>query len=256
MHRNACPVSNVFCVINMMRASVLLVFSCSAFFSGWAQPPGSGGCLASAQFEPALPNNPKTEVTFACRDATALELIESIGRQTRIPIGIVLGEDDARLSKTRRDYRLLGVDAKSALAQAVVGTGYSVSESDAGFLLTAGDLTSRQREVLIQELVDFRAGSEAPMVELGSQLTMWLQAAIGHPAGFAGSILYSTNDERFTLQKLPPLTVQQIADGIVSLGSKGMWILTTDPVQRTSEWTDGVKIEPYQHYSTQPVLDH
>ena len=248
--------SNVLRVTDKMRASIPLVFVCFAFLPGWAQNPGSEGCLASAQFEPALVSNPKTEVTFACRDATALELVESIGRQTRIPIGIVLGEDDARLSKTRRNYRLFRVDAKSALAEAVVGTGYSVSESNAGFLLTAGDLTSRQTEVLRQALVDFRAPADAPMVVLGSQLTMWLQSAIDHPTGFAGSILYSTNDERFTLQTLPPLTVQQIADGIVSLGSKGMWILTTDPVQRTSEWTDGVKIEPYQHYSNQPVLDH
>ena len=256
VRRSARPVSTVFRVTDRMRTSVQLVFICFAFLSGWAQNPGSEGCLARAQLEPALVSNPKTEVTFACEDATALELIESIGRQTRIPIGIVLGEDDARLSKTRRNYQLFRVDAKSALTEAVVGTGYSVSESDAGFLLTAGDLTSRQREVLRQELVDFRAGPDTPMVQLGTQLSMWLQAAIDPSRGFAASIGGSTNDERFTLQTLPPLTVQQIADGIVSLGSKGMWILTTDPFQRTSEWTDQIQIEPYQHYSNQPVLDH
>jgi hypothetical protein len=240
----------------MTRAVIPLVLVCSVFFSVWAQPPEPQGCSVGPQFEPALGSNPKAEVTFACRDATALQLIESIGRQTRIPIGIVLGKDPDLLSKTRQTYRLFDLGAKSALLESVTGTGYTVSESDAGFLLTAGDLTSRQSELLSQKLVDFKAKSNATMVELGGQLTMWLQSAIDHPQGFGGSILSSTNDERFTLQALPPLTVQQIADGIVSLGSKGMWIVATDPVQRASEWTDGVKIEPYQHYSNLPTTDH
>jgi hypothetical protein len=252
---NAFPVSNPQGVTYVARAFIPLVLVCSAFFSVWAQSRESQGCSVGSQFEPTVVSNLKAEVTVVCRDATGLELIESIGHQTRIPIGVVLGKDPDLLAKTRRNYRLFNVGAKSALLEAVTGTGYTVGESDAGFLITAGDLTSRQSEVLGQKLLDFGARSNATMVELGSQLTMWLQSAVDHPQGFGGGILYSTNDERFTLQALPPLTVQQIADGIVSLGSKGIWILTTDPVQRTSEWTDAVKIEPYQHYSNLPTTD-
>jgi hypothetical protein len=142
----------------------LFSFALPSFLGGRkAQDPRD--CLASAQFEAALVNNAGSEVTFGCRDATSLELIESVGRQTRIPIGIVLGKDPDLLSKTKQSYRLFDVDAKSALLEAVTGTGYTVSESDDGFVLTAGDLTSRQSQVLRQKLVDFRAGSNVTMVE-------------------------------------------------------------------------------------------
>ncbi len=240
----------------MKRASIPLVLVCSALFSAAAQSLESQGCSVFPQFEPVLVSNPNAEVTLACRDATAFELIESIGRQTRIPIGIVLGENPDLLAKTKHTSRLFHVDAKSALLEAVTGTGYIVGESQAGFLLTAGDLTSRQSEVLSKQLLDFRANPNTSMVELGSQLNMWFQSAVDPPQGFGGSILGSTNDERFTLQALPPLTVQQIADEIVSLGSKGIWVLTTDPVQQGTEWTDEVKIEPYQHYSNLPTTDN
>src|SRR5271170_523051 len=116
----------------MARCSIPLVLISSALFSALAQNQGSQGCSARAQFEPALVSNPESKVTFACRNATALELIESTGRQSRKPIGIVPGEDPALLSKTKRGYRLFEVDAMSALLEAVAGTGYTVGKSDDG----------------------------------------------------------------------------------------------------------------------------
>jgi hypothetical protein len=239
----------------MERALLGFVFIFAAFAVGWAQNPESGRCSTIPQFEPTLVSNGNAEVTFACPDATPLELIESIGRQTRIPIGIVLGQDSDLLSKMKRNFQLFEVDAKSALLEAVTGTGYTVSESGDGFVLIAGDLTPRQSDVLNETLSGFGPRSDVTMALLAAQLTMWLQSAVDHPTGFIGSIGSSTNEERFTLPALPPMTVQQIADEIVSLGSKGLWILTTDPVQQTSQWTDGVRIEPYQHYSNRPLVE-
>jgi hypothetical protein len=47
-----------------------------------------------------------------------------------------------------RNYKLVGVSADFALTEAVAATGYLVSKSDVGFVLVAGDLTSRQQEIL------------------------------------------------------------------------------------------------------------
>lgn len=240
----------------MWSASIAIVLISCSLIPARGQNLRSQGCSVSTQYDPVLVSNPNSEVTFECRDSTALDLIESTGRQTRKPIGIVLGEDPTLLSKTKRSYRLFHVDTKSALMAAVAGTGYSVNESDLGFVLIAGDLTSRQRKVLTREYSDFHGGSNATMVALGWQLTIWMESDIDHPTTFMASILGSTDDEKFTLGAIPPSTVAAIADRIVSLGSKGMWILTIDPFQRTSEWTDDVKIEPYQHYSNFPVTDY
>ena len=65
----------------------------------------------------------------------------------------------------------------------------------------------------------------------------------------------STNDERFTPGAMPAATTEEIANRIVSLGSKGMWILTMDAFERDGERTDDVEIKPYQHYSNLPYTD-
>ena len=93
------------------------------------------------------------------------------------------------------------------------------------------------------------------MVKLGFELTMWIRMEVDHETGFGGSILGSTNDERFTLGAMPAATTEEIANRIVSLGSKGMWILTMDAFERDGERTDDVEIKPYQHYSNLPYTD-
>jgi hypothetical protein len=200
--------------------------------------------------------NTNAVVTFKSDHATPLQLIQATGRQTRVPIGVVLGKDPALLSKTSRSYNLENVDAKSALLEAIAGTGYSLNESNNVLVLIAGDLNPRQRMVLDHVYEDFEAGPDRTMVMLGGQLTMWMQAELDHVPGFGGSILYSPDDERFTLGDIRLATTEELANRIVSLGSKGMWTLTTDAFQRDGEWTDSVKIEPYQHYSNSPDTGH
>jgi hypothetical protein len=239
----------------MKRSLIFFVLACTACLISWAQAPESQSCVASALFKPVLVNNPDALVTFACRGASPLHAIESIGRQSRKPIGVLLGEDPTVLTKVKRSFSLTQVDAKSALMAAVEGTGYTVSETEAGFLLTAGDLTPRQRDVVARNLPGLFPVVDATMVDLGVQLSMLLETDLDHPTGFLASILSSTDDEKFSLDAIPPSTVVEIANRIVALGTGGIWILTTDAVQRTDAWTDRLTIEPYQHYSNLPVIE-
>lgn len=238
----------------MTGISISALLLCTTFVFASAQTLRSQGCSVTPQFEPVLVSNPKAEVTFECPESTALQLIESTGRQTRIPIGIVFGQDVNALSKLRHNYKLLDVSADFALTEAVAATGYLVSKSDVGFVLVAGDLTSRQQEILSRRHSGF-SGSNAMMTELGAQLSALIQSEFDSPAGYGGSILHSTNEERFTLETIPPSTVVEIANRIVTLGLKGLWILTTDPSQRKSGWTDEVEILPYQHHSNLQTAD-
>jgi hypothetical protein len=239
----------------MWSASLVIFLVGCIFVPASGQTEKSQGCSGGGQFDPFLVSNPNSEVTFECDHATALQLIEATGRQTRNPLGIVLGEDPSLLSKTQRTYNLEKVDAKSALLEAIAGTGYSLREEDNVFVLVAGDLTSRQRQLLTHECSGFKSGSGETMVKLGFELTMWIRMEVDHETGFGGSILGSTNDERFTLGAMPAATTEEIANRIVSLGSKGMWILTMDAFERDGERTDDVEIKPYQHYSNLPYTD-
>jgi hypothetical protein len=115
--------------------------------------------------------------------------------------------------------------------------------------VVAGDLSARQSDLLTLQLTDFKTNPNSTMVVMGFQLTMWI-GAVTHPeVGYAASILGSTNDEQFTMAPIASATTEEIANRIVSLGSKGLWILRMGASNSASTEDDAVEIEPYQHYS-------
>jgi hypothetical protein len=240
----------------MLRLLLIFFLIGAHAVHGIGQPEQSQRRSSGMEVTPVIGNNPNSLVTFKCDHATPLQLIQATGRQTRIPIGVVLGKDPNLLSIAPRSYNLENVDAKSALLEAIAGTEYSLNESSNVLVLIAGDLSPRQRMVLDHVYEDIKAGPDRTMVMLGAQLTMWVWAELDHVPGFGGSVLYSPDDERFTLGDIRTATTEELANTIVSLGSKGMWTLTTDAFQRDREWTDSVKIEPYQHYSGRPNTVH
>jgi hypothetical protein len=212
------------------------------------------GCLSQQEFAPVVVNNPESKVTFRCDRATPVDLIRATGRQTRIPIGLVLGPNPGIFSKAEHSYDLEKVDARFALLEAIQGTGYTLIEENNLLVLIAGDLSPRQRQLLTQPYAGFRPGAAMTMVGLGVQLTMWMRVAIHPTVGFGASIPGSTNDERFNVEETWSGTTEEIANRIVSLGTKGMWILRADPSPSsngsTSDGsTDEIEIDPYQHYS-------
>lgn len=243
-------------VTEMQKVAAFIILACCSAVCLIAQSKQSHGCVTRPEFAPALVNNPGLKVTFKCDQATPLDLIRAIGRQTRIPIGIVLGRDPGILSKPKQSYDLENVDARLALQKAIQNTGYTLEEKNHVIVLVAGDLTARQQDLLTYPYSNFGSLSNRTMVELGAELTGWMLAEIDYAKGYGGSILGSLNDERLTLKVPPGATTEEIADSIVSLGSKGIWILRSDPFPTSGSSADQVEIEPYQHYSNKPNVDH
>jgi hypothetical protein len=204
------------------------------------------------EYAPVLVENHDATVTFKCHQATPLDLIRATGRQTRIPIGVVLGKDPSLLSKPRR-YDLEKVTARDALLEAIRSTDYSIREEGGVLELIAGDLAPRQNGLLLLHYSNFKLGGT--LVEMGVFLTGWMWAVIRPGLGFMTSIAGSTNDEQFSGEAIPSATTEEIANKIVSLGSKGMWILRTSPDLTNDPSNDKVEIEPYQHYSNRANVD-
>jgi hypothetical protein len=220
----------------------------------FAQNEPSPECMSPAEYAPLLVINAGSTVTFKCDRATPMDLIRATGRQTRIPMGIVLGKDADALSKPMRSYDLEGVDARVALLKAIEGTGYSLKDEEHVTVLIAGDVTSRQEELLMHRYSNFESSNQT-MVEMGANLTGWMLVEVDRAEGYGGSIPGSTNDERFTLDVASPASTEEIANRIVSLGSKGMWIFRADPFPVSGEAKDEVVVEPYQHYSNRAYLE-
>lgn len=195
---------------------------------------------------PGVVGSAGSMVTFKCDRVTPLDVVRSVGRQTRIPIGVALGEDPRALSKSSQSFDLEKVDAKLALLAAIQGTGYSLKEEDHVMVLVAGDLTPRQRSLLAYSFPGFSPEPNQSMVELGIRLTALMRSVTEPQRGFGSSISLSANEERFTLEGTSAATTEEIADRIVSLGSKGMWIFRADASSTTGASADEVTIEPYQ----------
>lgn len=217
-----------------------------------AQSRELNGCSTQMEYEPVLVANPGLRVTFKCQ-ASSLDLIQAVGRQTRIPIGVVLGRDPGVLTKKQHSYNFENVAAEVALREAAHDADYTLSQEGQVWVLIANDVTSRQSRLLSLRYQDFKEASPGSMVFIGAMLTMWMQHA-AHPEiqSFMGSIGGSTNDEKLTLKVPPSSSTEEIANAIVSLGSKGIWILRAAPDDPNDAANDQVEIEPYQHYSNRP----
>lgn len=228
----------------------ILILDCSVIvFNAYGQQTTS--CLATGFYEAPLIPNPDAKVTFKCDQATPLDLIRSIGRQTRVAIGIVPGQNPDILTKEKRAFDLNAVSIETALTEAVRNTEYT-QELDAGvWVILAGDRTLRQNQILTQRYPDFKT-TAGTMVEIGAGLTMMMLFAADPSKGFAESIGGALNDEKFALKIPRSATTKEIANLIVSQGSKGMWILSVSPDASNAD-SDHIEIEPYQHYSNRPV---
>jgi hypothetical protein len=194
-------------------------------------------------------------VTFQCDRATALDLIRAVGFQTRVPIGVVLGRDADALTSATRLYDLKDADVESALTQAIEGTGYTIHREGSVIVLIAVDLALRQRDLLERSgSSNFGAGWPSDkMVCWGIALTGRLRNAAHPGAGYAASCSTSPNDEQFVLNVAPSATIEEIANKIVSQGSKGMWIFRVSAAPQTDEPTEEIDVLPYQHYSNRPI---
>jgi len=181
-----------------------------------------------------------------------MDLIRAVGFQTRLPLGIVLGTDGEALSQKVNSYDLDRMDAVAALRLAIDGTGYSLREESGVVVITAGDLSPQESNLLSHAFSDFRPGERESMVELGFALTMWLGSVVDPKRSYAASIPGSTNDERFTIHFADGATSEEIANEIVRQGSKGLWVLNVGSSSSGSP-KDEVVIEPYQHYSNAPL---
>ena len=218
-----------------------------------AQPHLSETCTAAMEYDPILVLNDRQTVTLRCRAATAMEVIEAAGRQTRAAVGVVTGVDRDRLTRARRSYDLQDAPLRMALQEALRDTGYRMIEEEGVIVLKADDINARQMQLLHHVYPEFKTNRREQMAFLGQHLTMWMRSLVTPACGFAGGGLSSTNELAFVLPTQEGKSTEQIANAIVELGPKGMWVFEADPGPPDGCSKDSIRIESYQHYSNRPL---
>ena len=196
--------------------------------------------------QPSQPFRQEETVSFTAHDASPTDLITAITRQSCTPIGIVPGRDTKALSR-KRSFDLKSVPVVNALDDAVVDAGYRVVQERDVYVLIAKDATAQQLDLLHHHFEEYPA-QEGVLPELGSTLWGWMGTVVDPATGYGGSILHSSDDEHLRLPVMHDASIEEIANRIVTLGSKGMWEAEIAAEGQLTRSNVGIEFTSYQHY--------
>jgi hypothetical protein len=189
----------------------------------------SQGTRLSPTGSEAQPSSELNRIRLTSNHVTPLQVIVRIGVDKRLPIGIVFGPQPTLCS----EQASLTVDAanfEEAFSQILKGTGYSVQIQNGVYSLLAPDVTEHEASLLAYRFDRFSAVNST-LRAAGALLGGYIMVAAEGAKGFAGDSPYRLSAKRFDIQ-LQSATTTQIANHIVSLGGKGIWVFR--PVKATA----------------------
>ena len=204
------------------------------------------GVSASAGAQVSHP--PEATVSFVSQNASASQMITAITQQTCVPIGIVPGLHPGALGSERRAFNMEKMPVQQALEEVVADIGYRVERKNGVYLLIAYDATAQQLELLAHRLERF-GGQKEELPLLQANLANRMGNAVDPVGGYAGSILSSADDERLSLPVMHDASVEEIANRIVTLGSKGMWKANIPAEERLHFGNVAIEFTSYQRYA-------
>lgn len=162
----------------------------------------------------------------------------------KIPLGIVLGAMP-RLCDRKLSFNIKADSVESALSQALQGTGYVVSQQDHVYVLMPPDATLHELSLLDYRFDRFSATGYT-VSGAGGMLGGYIVSVAEGGGGFAIDAISSVSAQKFDIKMISATTLE-IANHIVSLPGKGIWIfhptVHTVPV---SPSRDPIKIYGYE----------
>jgi hypothetical protein len=210
---------------------------------------------------PPVPPAPAPALVNLSERATALAALGEIGLQTRVPIGIIPGEDAGALCRTKTTFVFLGEDPRSALDAMAQQLHYTLNHEDGVYVLSAQDVTQHQRDVLEHRFRVYRTGGKSMVQTISTRLSEALWAALVKPAkpassGHGGSISHSVHGHSVGAYSgdapkisLPPVlhdvTTQEIAGLVVKSGPGGMYLSRIHPSRMASAEDLKIQISSY-----------
>jgi hypothetical protein len=185
-------------------------------------------------------------VDFVKDEATLTEAITAIALQTRAPIGIIFGRDRTSACSTMDRFDLHEMGAKRSLETVAHEAQYTVSEENGVLLVTAPDVTPRQRMVLAHRFAEFKTDKSKTMPEISADLAGWLWSEVDHGTGWVASILGSVDDPHISLPaSMPNVSAEEIANRVVTTGAGGIWIAKINPDRATGPEGDLISFYSY-----------
>jgi hypothetical protein len=152
---------------------------------------------------------------------TPLAAVIQIAIANQIPLGIVLGAQP-RLCDRKLSFNIKADSVEGALSQALQGTGYVVSQQNHVYVLMPPDATSHELSLLDYRFDRFSATGYT-ISGAGAMLGGYITSVAEKGGGFAVDAISSISAHKFDI-KMTSATTLEIANHIVSLPGKGVWI--------------------------------
>jgi hypothetical protein len=184
-------------------------------------------------------------VNLARSDATPLDAIKQVALQTQVPVGLIFGLDQRILCSNNRAFSIQAKPPLDALTESTQGTGYTVRNEGSVLVVSAPDVSPAQQSLLDHHFESFSPEATWTMAGLGAQLTGWLWLQTGIANGFSSSTLYSITAKRMHFS-MSSATTMEIANHIVSLDGKGMWVFKIARQTSTDSGDEMLQVFSYQ----------
>lgn len=163
------------------------------------------------------------KVTWAAKGGTVLQRLIQLGSSLGIPIGFVV--KDGALCKTQAPQGYTEVELSKVMDDTLLGSGYGWHLEDGVLeVRPSGQVPQIEARILKAKLATF-SGINTTIQGLGIVLAGRVRAILSPGQGYAGDVIASLDAENIPAFTLRDVTVEEVANSIVSRGSKGVWIL-------------------------------
>lgn len=159
--------------------------------------------------------------------STPIQAILRIGKADGIPIGIVLGKG-SKLCEGEIKYDFSGLSSAEALNKVLAPFSIKTSPEDNVINLVDSDIPSEVNQIMVYKFARFSA-PPTTMRDLGERLTGYISTTFEGASGFFLTAPITPDFELLTISEITGATVPQIANQIVKLGSRGIWIMYEKP---------------------------
>jgi len=177
-------------------------------------------------------SRPRDLFNVSLQNVNSLQGVLKFATENRVPIGIILNSQIS-LCNSSRNVSLKSVRIGSVLDTLLAGSDYVWSIDNGVFLVKPRNLQESSNYVMDLKFERF-TGMKSTIQGLGIILAGYIQGELRPREGYAGDILQSTDSEQVGPLDLTNVTVKQIANNIVSLDGKGVWVLYPIP-ENTSQ---------------------
>jgi hypothetical protein len=174
-------------------------------------------------------HQPSALYSIDLHDTTSLQGLIDFSIQNQIAIGVVLSPH-AGLCTTQRRLVLKNVTAEKIMDGLLRHSGYIWTFDKGVFVISPKSMPASSEQILHLRYPSFKS-PETTLQGLGIVLSSSINSALDPNAGSAFSILSSSDSKTIKPVSLENVTVEQIANHIVSLNGKGAWILDPNPYE-------------------------